>query len=616
MQVKTSRDFFTSPKNIRTMKIKVKFLLATVFSMVAFNRAIAQEADSASAIHFQKIPRVVLDVREGEDGFEEDRAAPGLKTSVPGNLPARAKLWNNRAFLKQANVNIRAEDTGITAATAAASDVCAKPIVEEGLESVYAGVRAHMPLYLPYRNSRVAIWQGFYYNWGSKHGAIDYGKTGIDNGEDPTFNVYAVAGGTVVDVGWSNSGGNFVVIEHTAPNGYKYRSTYIHLRNGFSHDLQKARNVPETSDKLKKYKKFANRQNPSKLCWGTESQKIAVKKNQKVKAGQFLACAGNTGSGGIGIILNDDGTLENPDTRSFNVHLHFKLAVKDTRPGKTGWVNIDPYGVYNKKSGIDCYDLEEETPFERLFAPFYPNFHNIPLDLVNQYWGYYTGMGMALQTFSISRNNGKLLASGSFQWGLPGAWYARFYMTGEKYQQYFDEYSGKGFRPRQIQVTKDGNGKPRFSVIWEKRPAGQQSFAFHNRTDANFSDLWDEYVKTKKWHVGEHVNYNVDGKQYHAGIFVNKPQDNGFRLYYGLSAADFNKKFDELADKWQLISMNVNGNDLGGVWRPKKKNYAAYFGLTPSGYQNKFDQLGAQGMKLFRVQSYDGGNRFAAIWIK
>ena len=247
---------------------------------------------------------------------------------------------------------------------------------------------------------------------------------------------------------------------------------------------------------------------------------------------------------------------------------------------------------------------------------FYSNFHNVPLDIVNKYWGYYTGMGRALQTISIDRKDGKLYAAGSFQSGLSNQWYARFYMTGAKFQEYFEEYRSKGYRPRQMSVTNDSQGKARFSVIWEKHKAGQNYYVYHNRSSSNFSQLWDKYVKEKKWHAGEHVSYTVDGKRYHAGIFLNKPGNNGFYLYHGMSSSAFNDKFKELYGKWQLTSIHVNGSKVGGVWRPKKDNYGAWYGLTSSGYQQKYNEMAAKGFRLHKIQNYAGNSRFAAIFVK
>ncbi|WP_295129146.1 hypothetical protein [uncultured Chitinophaga sp.] len=592
-----------------------KLISAAAALLIVFNVSaqVQQEEIHSSELLYQKTKRPTMVIPEGPDGDTPPAQLRAVKFKTV--TPTRKVVK-----LTPAQQLIVTEADAPIAMRAMTGNFCASPVVDEALEPVYASVKAHMPLFLPYKSSKVGVWQGFYYSWdknedGAKdgHGAIDYGKTGVEANEDPTFGVYAIAPGKVIDVYWSNGGGNIITIEHTAPNGYKYRSTYLHLRNGYDNDRANAKNSP--SDK---YKKFANNGTTSQLCWGTNAQKIKVKKDDWVQAGQFIAYAGNTGSGGIGVILDDDGTFtsKHENTRSFNVHLHYETRVKDTRAGHANdWVLVDPYGAYNH-AGVDCYDLEANSPYARLYAPFYPSFHNVPLDLVNKYWGYYTGMGMGLQTISVDKAGSTLFSAGSFQWGLPGAWYARFYMTADTYQQYFTQYGKQGFRPRQISVTNDGSGNPRFSAIWEKAPAGQATYAVHNRDDANFLAVWKDYVTTKKWHVQEHIDYTVNGKRLHAAVFVNKPNDNGFYMYYGMSATDFDKKFDELYKNWELTSINVNGNTVGGVWRPKKSNYAAFYGMTSAGYQTRFDELAGQGLRLVKVQNYSDNGRFSAIWAK
>lgn len=565
----------------------------------------------ASEIFYQKVRKPTMALPQGADGDEET------------NRPRMSRLKTISSLRKAVELNLQeqlisTEADAVGVSQAISGNFCAAPIVEEELEPLYSSVKAHMPMYLPYRNNTIGIWQGFYYSFDKNndgasdaHRAIDYGKNSIAANEDPTFGVYGIAAGKVIDVRWANGGGNTITIEHTAPDGYKYRSTYLHLRNGYDHDRANAKNSPEA-----KYKAFATNGTTSNLCWGTNSQTITVKVNDMVESGQFLAWAGNTGSGGIGAILKDDGTLTDPNTRSFNVHLHFELRVQDTRSGHSGeWVLVDPYGVYNL-AAVDCYDLDSVTPYARLFAPFYPSFHNVPLDIVNKFWGYYTSMGMGLQTVSVDRSGGTLYAAGSFQWGLPGAWRAHFYMTGDTYQNFFTTYDNQGYRPRQISVGKDGSGNPRFSVIWEQKPSGQMAHSVHNRDDANFDALWKDYVVDKKWHVEEHVDYAVNGKRYHAAVFVNKPNDNGFHLYFGMNGNDFDKKFDELYNNWELKSIHVNGSAVGGVWRPKKNTYAAFYGMTSATYQSKFNQYTSQGLRLIKVQSYDSNGHFSAIWGK
>lgn len=607
-----------------------KSMLLWLGLLISFGLYAQRENTTSSAIFYQSVAKGRPDVPFGpcgHDHHDHDHHRSHSQTlyrTKPNNLRLKpASRWNSSAFNAGQNAKIASDKApGINTYARRRTNYCAMPMVDKNLKTIYAAQKANMPLYLPYRSSKVVIWQGFYYSFDKKnnstgakkpdgkpdpHGSIDYGRTGIPKGTDPTFGVYAIAAGVVESITWGG-GGNIVNVIHTAPNGFKYKSSYLHLRNGFSHDIKKAKASTNA-----KYKKFAYKRNPSKLCWGTENQKIAVRVGQKVKAGQFIGWAGNTGSGGIGIILDDKGNFKKTTT-SFNVHLHFSLYIKDPRPGYSGkWMKIDPYGVYNTAK-VSCYDLTSEAPYVRLFAPFYPSFHNVPLKYVNKYWSYYTGMGMGLQTISIDRKNGQLVASGSFQWGLPKAWYARFYMTGATYQKYFNEYNKKGFRPRQMSVTNDSQGQPRFSVIWEKKPAGQKAHAFHNRDGSNFKLLWNTYVNDKKWHLREHITYTVKGKKYHAGIFVHKPNANGFYMYHGMSSTAFNKKFKDLSKKWQLHSMHVNGKTVGGLWRPRKKGYYAYYGLTPSAYQKKFNEMNKKGMKLHKIQAYQG--RFAAIWMK
>ncbi len=482
-----------------------------------------------------------------------------------------------------------------------------------------------VPFFLPYTNSKVYPAGAWKYDNGSGHGSVDFLKTSdaYGPGIDPTFGVYASAAGKVVTAMWDPFFGNVVIIEHKAADGTSYRTGYFHLRGGFDHDVANAKviNVKDPNDKDArdtKYKKFANLPNPSQLLWGTNAQKLKVKAGDNVYAGQQIAWAGNTGFGGAGWGLNQDGTPTNPNTA--NNHLHFMLWIKSPGTG-ADWMEVDPYGVYatSESSNSACYEIGANGAFNRFFAPFYPSFHNVPVQYITQYWGYYTGMGMALQTLSVHKSGNQYFASGSFQHGLPGAWYCRINMNSNQYQQYFDEYYGKGYIPRQISVTNDNAGNPLFTAIWQKR--GNESFAaVHNVTDEVYAAKWKTYVEQQKMRVTEHVVYYAGGKRYHAGVFgSNNP--GGFYMYYGMNANDFVKKFDEL-NKAGLMTVNVNieengsQNNVGGLWWPRNKAYYSYMNMSPADYQAKFTDLSAQGYQLFRVQGYDNSSHFAAIWMK
>lgn len=501
---------------------------------------------------------------------------------------------------------------------------------ETSARNYYLQLHPAMPFYLPYAgNSKAHAVGGWLYGNGNGHGSVDFSKSGdaYGAGIDPTFNVLAAQSGKVVATDWVDLFGNYIIIEHAAPNGANYRTGYFHLRNGFDHDLDKAKHVAVTSGDPRErdslYKKYAFKPNPNQLVWGNNNQKIKVKVGDMVTAGQQIAFAGNTGYGGAGWGLNPDDNANPYDNNTVNNHLHFMLwQPSPANTNSVSWLEVDPYGVYAKLNADDasCYEPGYNKAFHRFFAPFYPSFHNVPVAYIINHWDYYTTMGMALQTLSIYRSGNEYLASGSFQYGIPGDWYCRINMNSQQYQQYFDQYKAKGYVPRQISVTKDNGGSPLFAVIWRKLDAGENIVAYHNLDDAGFDNAWKKNVDQDKNRCAEHVRYNANGKSMHAAVFTNKKE--GFYVYQALSLADFSKKFAEL-DKANYMPSNISveelqgGTTFGGTWVPKgNKTYHAYAEMTPQDYQNKFSQFSQQGFRLYRIAGYSNAGKFTAIWVK
>lgn len=220
----------------------------------------------------------------------------------------------------------------------------------------------------PVNTRKVRVIQGWYYRDYKPHIAIDYMSKNINYGKDPTFEVYAVADGKVIANYYSSWSGNILVLEHTSLSGKRYRSVYLHLRDGYTHDRQLAINRPTKNRHFsmwRRYKLYVNFYDPSILAWGTESQRIAVQVGEEVKRGKFLGWAGNTGPGGMGKGLSDEG-IPKSDI-AYNVHLHFVLAVEAPKTHlKNGWLIIDPYGKY-ADTYDSCYKKKFPTDLPRWF---------------------------------------------------------------------------------------------------------------------------------------------------------------------------------------------------------------------------------------------------------
>jgi Peptidase family M23/Polyglycine hydrolase-like, structural repeat len=173
-------------------------------------------------------------------------------------------------------------------------------------------------------------------NW---HHAIDYSRG------PETFEVVAAAAGKVVFIGWDNWSGNTIIVSHKVGGvDDAFRTIYMHLRNGPTHDIDASWNntVPTLKDdpaksdftltNFKNYldatgaKQNPRRRNPDAAYWGTDAQKIDPQLlNKHVAAGAQLAWAGCTGPGGCGC-------TKGPRSNA-NTHLHIFFAHRDPRTG-------------------------------------------------------------------------------------------------------------------------------------------------------------------------------------------------------------------------------------------------------------------------------------------
>lgn len=205
------------------------------------------------------------------------------------------------------------------------------------------------PFSLPFSDPAVrrrAVWL---YGPGSWHHAADFSRD-----DALTFAARAAALGTVLFTGWDPWSGNTIVVSHDAGGVTDaYRTIYMHLRDGASHDCaaawsQTMAHLPAADRQLAAYRVHllatgctedpaSRRLDPRH--WGTAAETIDTGLlGKRVAAGQFLAWAGDTGPGG----------KRGPG--GSNTHLHVFFARRD--PSDQHWYFIDPYGIYGPPA---CY---------------------------------------------------------------------------------------------------------------------------------------------------------------------------------------------------------------------------------------------------------------------
>jgi len=480
-------------------------------------------------------------------------------------------------------------------------------------------VYAQRPIYLPFTDGEVELYHGWIYDWDDPHGSLDYGRK-PPQGQDPTFRVRSVAGGTVVAKYWDRWHGNVLVIEHPpAPGGeFTYRSHYFHLRDGKDNDLALAqsRTQPSTNpeNSRAKYLLAANKPNPSDLFWGTNDHVMPVDVGDTVGPHQFVAWAGNTGPGGAGggLDVNGDPT----STTTFNNHLHFMLSVK--HPDWTGdeWLYVDPYGVYDQEEN-GCYDLIDNTEYDRLFAPFYPYFHGVDLGVFNFYLYYYGQMGRSPATLSIQQTGSGVVAAGAFKRGLSPGWYVYDYLPAQDFQDRWDELIGDDFRLADRSVTLDTQGVPRHNGVFRPDDIDDWvSLRGEPLSQAGWQATFDD-LTGQGFGLADFFAYH-DGPDNLVAAIFEKPASN-FAHHANLTSQEFETLTNDLADDgWLPVDVNVMELDgvtrLSAIYEQTGGGRMVHWGMSSVEYQQWTDFYLSEGWDLVVVQSYASGDRFAAIY--
>jgi murein DD-endopeptidase MepM/ murein hydrolase activator NlpD len=479
-------------------------------------------------------------------------------------------------------------------------------------------IYAQIPVFLPYTDGDVTLSHGWIYNGPARtgHGSMDYSRTGTEEGEDPSFRVRAASWGTVVAKYWDDWHGNVLVLEHPNSGDFEYRSFYFHLRNGKTNDIAQAKaNTVATgtaSNSRDKYLKFANLANPNDLWWGTDAQAIPVDVGDTVAAHQQIAWSGNTGPGGAGAGLDTNG---NPnDSISANNHLHYMLAVR--HPTWTGdeWMFVDAQSVYEQQS-TGCYDIIENTRFDRLTAPFYPYFHGVDLGVFNAYLYYYGQMGRSPATLSVQQPGDGAIAAGAFKEGLGTSWYVYDYLQLADWETYWQDTVDAGFQLEQRAVTLDTSDVPRHSGVF--RPDAGNGWASYATLDLpTYQTTFDDHA-ADGFDLTEFFGYHDGNTDQVAAVFT--PVTGDFIHQGLLDSATFTTLTNDYAsDGWLPVDVNVmemaDGTWLSAIYRQTGDGRMVHWGMSPSEYQQWMDFYLGEGWDLEVVQSYAEGTKYAAIW--
>ncbi len=199
-------------------------------------------------------------------------------------------------------------------------------------------------------------------------------------------------------------------------------------------------------------------------------------------------------------------------------------------------------------------------------------------------------------------------------------WQARHGLSGEQYQQAFNQMVQQGFRLVDVSGYAVG-GQERYAALWELRP-GPAWQARHGLTPEQYQQTFDQLQQQGFRPV--HVDgYMVGGQERYAAIWV---QGAGpvWEARHGLTAEQYQQDFNRLVQQgYRLIDVSghaVNGQDrYAAIWaKISGVAWQARHGMNSEQYQRAFNELAGQGYRLVRISGWGNGDdyHYAAIWIK
>jgi len=199
-------------------------------------------------------------------------------------------------------------------------------------------------------------------------------------------------------------------------------------------------------------------------------------------------------------------------------------------------------------------------------------------------------------------------------------WVARHGLTPAKYQEAFQEFSGKGYRLVSVSGYDAGRGQARYAAVWKKQPGGAWA-ARHGMSAEQYQAAFNSFGE-QGYRLSFINGYAVGGKATYAAIWTKGPGP-AWAARHGMTAAQYQAAVDEFVGKGYSLS-HVSAYTVGdtprfaAIFEKGGPAWVARHGLTPVKYQEAFNQFSRQGYRLSVVSGYrDGGSdRYAAIWTK
>ena len=222
------------------------------------------------------------------------------------------------------------------------------------------------------------------------------------------------------------------------------------------------------------------------------------------------------------------------------------LSIDDNR--KTAQVQVKAFNKGQRDHYAAIWSRSEGAPWRAV--------HGITSDSYQREFDELVAQGYRPTWVSGYGVNGQALYAAIFEQRGGGAWQARHGLTGQQYQQTFDQLVAQGYRP--ICVSGYGvNGQALYAAIFEQR-SGTAWQARHGLTGQQYQQTFDQLV-AQGYHPVCVSGYDVNGQTLYAAVFE-QSEVPSWQARHGLSSAQYQQTFDQLVAQGYRLQC-VSGYD-------------------------------------------------------
>ncbi|HRA49156.1 MAG TPA: hypothetical protein PK819_13880, partial [Thermomicrobiales bacterium] len=180
------------------------------------------------------------------------------------------------------------------------------------------------------------------------------------------------------------------------------------------------------------------------------------------------------------------------------------------------------------------------------------------------------------------------------------AWVANHGLTGDAYQQEFDNLTSQGYRLLRLCGYSVG-GQDFYASIWDQSP-GPAWVGMHRVAGSDYQGQF-ESLTAQGFRPVDISGYELNGSDTYTAIFE-QSEVNGWAAHHGVPGADYQGLFDQNVANG-LRPLRVSGYIVGGseyfasIWiGDDGSGWSALHGADNATYQQQFDDATANGMRL------------------